>query len=191
MSGRGVLFLVVGPSGAGKDTLIDGASLLLADELSIRFQRRVITRPADAGGEDHIACTLPEFEDAEMAGAFMLSWRAHGLGYGIQMEASEALASGTSVVINVSRTVIDGSRARFQPLRVVSIAAEPEMLRARLRARGRENLEVVEDRVRRAAAYSVEGPDVDLIVNDADIASGVARLVAVIRTSVAAHSASG
>jgi guanylate kinase len=191
MSVRGVLFLVVGPSGAGKDTLIDGARVVLADELSIRFQRRVITRPADAGGEDHIACTLPEFEAAEMAGAFMLSWRAHGLGYGIPTEASEALASGTSVIINVSRTVIDLSRIRFQPMRVVSIAAEPDVLRARLKARGRENFEVVEDRVRRAAAYSVEGPDVDLIVNDADIATGVAKIVDLIRCGVAAHSASG
>jgi len=191
MTGRGVLFLVVGPSGAGKDTLIDGARRILADDPSIRFQRRVITRPADAGGEVHIACTAPDFDAAETAGAFMMSWRAHGLGYGIPTEAGEALATGTSVVMNVSRMVIDASRARFQPMRVVSIAAEPDVLRARLEARGRESFEVVEDRVRRAAAYSVEGSDVDLIVNDADIPSGVAKLVAVIRSSVAAHSASG
>jgi ribose 1,5-bisphosphokinase len=49
-----MIFAVVGPSGAGKDLLIQGA---LAARPDLRLVRRVITRPADSGAEDHEAAT--------------------------------------------------------------------------------------------------------------------------------------
>ena len=56
-----MLVLVVGPSGAGKDTLIERAREALAGEARFRFVRREITRPEGAGGEDHIAVTPAAF----------------------------------------------------------------------------------------------------------------------------------
>ena len=64
---RGTLILVIGPSGAGKDSIIAGAAERLRDDKRILFARRVITRPAHAGGENHLAVSAGEF--AEWRGA--------------------------------------------------------------------------------------------------------------------------
>src|SRR5271165_1721482 len=97
-----MLVLVVGPSGAGKDTLLDAAQAALAGDPRFRFVRRVITRPAEAGGEAHEAVSEAEFT----ARAFALAWQAHGLRYGIPDDIAVDLAAGRVVVANVSRGVI-------------------------------------------------------------------------------------
>ncbi|NQW84910.1 MAG: thymidine phosphorylase, partial [Alcaligenaceae bacterium] len=78
----GSFFFVVGPSGAGKDSLMDGARQPLAPDQFI-FAKRSITRPADSGGEDHQACTEAEFVLLEQQGKFLIAWQAHHLSYGL------------------------------------------------------------------------------------------------------------
>lgn len=178
---RGVLFLVVGPSGVGKDSVLDGARAALAADHGFLFPRRTITRPADAGGELHDAMTPQAFEAAEAAGAFCLSWRAHGLAYGIPRAVADALAAGRSVVVNVSRTVIDQARRELAPVRVLAITASPEALAARLRGRGRESEDEIARRLARAAAFAVAGEDVITLSNDGALADTVAACVALLR----------
>ena len=87
---RGTLFLVVGPSGAGKDTLLDAARARLAGDSRFFFPARTITRPTDAGNEAHNAVTDAEFSPLSAAGGFLLEWKAHNLSYGIPIAAAEA-----------------------------------------------------------------------------------------------------
>jgi len=175
--GPGTLFLVVGPSGAGKDTLLDGARAALTGDLRYHFARRSITRPADAGGEVHTAVSVAEFERLKAGGAFALDWGAHDLRYGIPHTEIAPLASGLHVIANVSRGVLEGARAAFSPVIVVSIIVPPEVLRARLEARGRETAADIERRLARASALEVSGPDVRKVVNDGTVAQGVARFL--------------
>ena len=181
--GLGTLFLVVGPSGAGKDSLIDGARGVLGTDSRYVFAQRVITRPADAGGEAHRPATPAEFEELELRGAFSLSWQAHGLRYGIPRSIEDELRSNRNVVANVSRSVLDVARARYAPLTVVYVTAPHSVLAERLAQRGREPVDAIVTRLRRAGLMSPAGDDVVTIVNDGALCAAVDRFVAVLRSA--------
>lgn len=188
MPGLGQLILIVGPSGAGKDTLLMRAAAQLDASGRYHFARRTITRPAGAGGEAHIPTDEAAFMRAEAEGGFLLSWRAHGLCYGLpRAPAAKLREDGMAVVANVSRTVIEEARARLQPVSVVSVTATSETLRNRLTARGRETAADIDERVARAAAIDVSGPDVTTVANDGDLGAGVAAMIAALEAASTAE----
>ena len=142
------------------------------------FPRRVVTRAADAGAEDHDVASEADFAAALARGAFALHWRAHGLAYGIPATAAADLAAGRTVVVNVSRAVLDEARTRFPPVRVAVVTAPPEVLAERLRRRNREAVGDIAARLARAAAYAPAGPDVVAIDNAGSLDEAGARLAA-------------
>ncbi|WP_207791920.1 phosphonate metabolism protein/1,5-bisphosphokinase (PRPP-forming) PhnN [Siccirubricoccus phaeus] len=172
---------VVGPSGAGKDTLMAGARAALAGDPRFRFVRRCITRPAAAGGEDHEALTEAAFAARQAAGGFALSWRAHGLRYGIPADIAGDLAAGRVVVANLSRTVLEEAAARL-PLRVLEITAPVAVLAARLAARGRESVADIAARLAREAPLP-SGLPVTRVVNDGTPEAGIAAVLDALRSA--------
>ena len=145
--GPGRLVLVVGPSGAGKDTLIARARLMCRDD-QVVFPRRVITRAASAA-EDNDTLSDEAFDNALAGGAFALAWNAHGLKYGIPRSIDADIRQDRIVVCNVSRTVVADARARYAHVTAVLITAPPELLAARLTQRARPSDGAIEQRVRR------------------------------------------
>ena len=109
----GPLILIVGPSGVGKDSLIEGARLRLSDEENFRFPNRYITRPTDYGGENHHSIEPSAFNRLQREGGFALHWRAHGFAYGIANGIHDDLNAGHAVVVNGSRGIVDHARERF------------------------------------------------------------------------------
>jgi len=158
MNGR--LIYVMGPSGAGKDTLLTYARAQLGEtgaetETPVLFAHRYITRAADAGGENHIALTPAEFAVRAALGLFALEWRSHGLRYGIGREIDLWLARGATVVINGSRGYCNDALAAYPTMGVVLIEADNQVLARRLASRGRESEQQVRDRLAHQPAFEL------------------------------------
>jgi ribose 1,5-bisphosphokinase len=183
MTSRGTLVLVVGPSGVGKDSILAGAAEYLRGDSRVVFARRVITRPADTGDENHIAVSPAEFADLRQSGRLMLDWRAHGLDYGLPQEFASTLEAGRCVVANVSRSVVQEARRRLAPVATVAITAAPATLAARLAGRGRETLAEIDRRLERPGALSLDQADF-IIDNDGPLTAAVDRFVALLRQTL-------
>lgn len=172
---------VVGPSGAGKDTLIAGVLRLWP---ALHLARRTITRPAEAGGEDFDGVSEAEFARLRAAGAFALNWRAHGLGYGIPRAELERAGP---VIFNGSRAALPQAAARLPGLRVVLVTAPEALLARRLAARGREGATEIAERLERADFDMPPGIEFATVANDASPAEGAARLLAALQPESAAR----
>jgi ribose 1,5-bisphosphokinase len=171
-----MLVLVVGPSGAGKDTLLDAAKQALADNGRFHFVRRVVTRPQDAGGEAHEPATEVEFAQRD----FALQWEAHGLRYGIP---ADAITDGIVTVANVSRTIIFEAATRF-PVRVIEVTASQDIRTARLTSRGREDAAEIAARLARSVAIPGDIP-VETVVNDGSLDDGLTLFLAALNRAAA------
>ncbi len=181
MTGSGKLIYVVGPSGAGKDALLDHARAHLPPNVKVKFARRWITRPADAGGEAHRSLTMPEFEEKVRSGAFAMHWRAHGNGYGIDAEIRDWLRDGATVVVSGSREHLHQARKDFPDLHVIEVKVDAGVLRERLLRRGRETAEQIDERLARASRYALpSGVPVIEVRNDRRLEDGEADMLAAI-----------
>jgi len=150
---------------------------VLAGDRRYVFARRVITRPADAGGEDHEAVGADEFAQRRERGDFMAWWSEHDLDYGLPRGLLDDLAAGSRVVANVSRGAIGDIARQVATVRVVEITASPDLLAARLENRGRESAGAVAGRLARRGAAAPPGISVTTIMNDGTPAEGISRFV--------------
>lgn len=173
----GCMVAVVGPSGAGKDTLMARAAQFFDGRDDVVFVRRIITRDTAAGGEDHDGVSEAEFEALEKQGRFAVSWGAHGLHYGIPVETRDAVASGRLVIANGSRSALPRFKAAYARLVVLNITARPEVLAARLAARGRETEEDIRRRLERSALEVSGDYEVITIDNSDSLEVAAARMI--------------
>jgi ribose 1,5-bisphosphokinase len=160
--GPGRLVLVVGPSGAGKDTLLRLAQAACIDDHDIVFPRRVVTRESSAA-EDNIAVSPDEFRRARDHGDFAVHWEAHGHSYALPLEINDDIRAGRAVVVNVSRTVIAALRQAYANVVVVAITAPPDVLAQRLAARARHSDGNIAERLSRSVDDAAAHADVTIL----------------------------
>ncbi len=168
MSGR--LIAVVGPSGVGKDSVMAG---LVARDPALRLVRRTITRPPELGGEDFKYLAPQTFADAAARGAFALHWDAHGLSYGIPAATLTDVQAGHDCLANLSRGILTQAARVFPAVIVLHITARPDVLAARLEARGRETPEDIASRLQQAAKPLPEGLKVVTIENNGTLEDAI------------------
>ncbi|KJC46631.1 ribose-phosphate pyrophosphokinase [Bradyrhizobium sp. LTSP885] len=160
--GPGRLVLVVGPSGAGKDTLLGLVKTACADDRNIVFPRRLITRAASAS-EDNEEVSADAFQRAVAGGDYAMHWEAHGHRYALSRSIDDEIRAGRSVIANVSRTVISAARRNYINVVVVLITAPPDVLAARLAARARASDGQLAQRLTRSVDETTAVPDVTIV----------------------------
>ncbi|MDZ7593598.1 MAG: phosphonate metabolism protein/1,5-bisphosphokinase (PRPP-forming) PhnN [Thiobacillus sp.] len=179
---RGVLLYVIGASGSGKDSLMQVAREALADNPEVIFAHRYITRPAHAGGENHVALSEAEFDARLARKLFAMHWRSHGLRYGLGSELDHWLAKGLTVVVNGSREYLDEASEKYSALKPVLIEVSTEVLCQRLKSRGRESVADIETRLIRAEAFKqLRHPQLLRLSNNAPLNETGPAFVALIR----------
>ncbi|MFC3723586.1 phosphonate metabolism protein/1,5-bisphosphokinase (PRPP-forming) PhnN [Neoaquamicrobium sediminum] len=181
--GSGVFIPVIGPSGAGKDSLIARARQHLDSRPGFLFARRIVTRPSSPDAEDHDTLDTASFAEAEAAGAFALAWRSHGLSYGIPVSIDETILDGGVVVANVSRGVVAAIRRRYRNTLPVLVTVSRDVLAARLATRGRETAEEIASRIRRNDEYGTLDADCRVIDNSGALEHAAARFIQILEAA--------
>ena len=177
----GVLVLVIGPSGVGKDTLITVARQALDADKRFSFVRRLVTRPTDLDIEDHLSIEPDEFAEALVNDRLALHWEAHGLNYALPIGVDTDLALGRIVVANVSRHVVPTAIAKYPNCRVLMITAEISLRAERLSKRGRENRDQITARLAREGAALPADVSPVMIDNSSSVGIGVTAFVMALR----------
>jgi phosphonate metabolism protein PhnN/1,5-bisphosphokinase (PRPP-forming) len=171
MSGAWVF--VCGPSGAGKDSVMEAARQILAPKPDIVFARRMVTRAAQPGS-DHDAVSEDGFLELQKSGGLSWHWQAHGYRYGIASGYEQDVRAGRRVVVNGSRAHVIGL-APAPGLRVVEVTADPQQVADRLMQRGRDSSSAVASRLARNSSFSSLPADL-VIFNDGALATAGRRL---------------
>ncbi|HEY9279975.1 MAG TPA: phosphonate metabolism protein/1,5-bisphosphokinase (PRPP-forming) PhnN [Eoetvoesiella sp.] len=151
MMGR--LIYIMGPSGAGKDALLQGLESLWQAR-GCRIARRVITRPIDTSEPNTVPVTLTEFLEMEARDTLAMAWRANGLAYGVLREIDDKLEVGCDVLVNGSRAYLPEASKRYSNLVPVLLTVDHDILRQRLHQRGRETEEQIEARMARNRMFT-------------------------------------
>jgi ribose 1,5-bisphosphokinase len=160
--GPGRLVLVVGPSGAGKDTLLRFAKAACVENGNIVFPRRIITREASAS-EDNEEVSNGTFQESLARNEFAMHWQAHDHCYALPRAIDDDIRAGRTVVANVSRTVIPAMRRGYAETVVVAVTAPPNVLAERLAMRGRSSDGRIEQRLLRTVEDAAVAPDVTIV----------------------------
>ncbi len=169
------IVLVVGPSGAGKDSLLRGARRYFGANGKLGFVRRYITRPPDAS-EDNYYIDPTGFLLLERADFFISTWRAHGNHYGIPRHTLEGERQHELLLISISRSAIADFERRYDLVSTIQVTVQEDILYERLVGRGRENGPEIEKRLGRAR-NPVVARDLIVFDNSGDFISSKANFI--------------
>ena len=160
------LFLIVGNSGSGKDSLIKEVQDNFPEHLKeIKVPKRVITRPPSPETEKYESIDEKTFLKLKKEGAFALDWHIYNLYYGVRENINDWLRKGYSVLINVSRKIISDARKKYPDMKVIFVKVPFEVTEKRIRERGRENEEYMRMRLERARKNQ-NFPDADFVIDN-------------------------
>ena len=173
---KGLFLAIVGPSGSGKDTIIEALCKQLPN---IKRVKRYITREQQkAGGEDSYNIDFDTFRKLERDGDFAFSWSAHHLKYGLPITIFDEINVGKSLIANISRSILDQLSDKFEYYEIILITASDKILAERLEKRGRESKAQIEERLARSSFTIPNGISPLIIRNETTVEDAVSKIIA-------------
>ena len=143
---------------------------------------RMVTR-RNTQSEHDVELSEQAFKRQQAADQFLFAWQAHGFHYGIDKNILTRLGEGKSILVNGSRAYAEQARWVYPALVMVGIDADPQILKARLKARGREKKAEIEERLLRNAQYQRELQRADVVIqNHQALETVAASFLALIRS---------
>lgn len=177
----GTLFLVVGNSGSGKDSLIQWVvQHWPKDRIAPLTPTRVITRPPSPETESYESVSEDEFQQLSKTSTFSLQWKSYNIYYGVRRDIEAVLTQGRSVLVNVSREIVEATRKKFPNVCVIFVRVPFHIIEARIRERGREQGLHLEERIERAR-QNQDFPTANYIIdNSGDLAIAGEKFIKII-----------
>ncbi len=184
MSGKGLLVVLSGPSGAGKDTVLKS---LMQNEPGVRLSVSATTRAPREGeedGKDYFFLSCPRFKELVENGKMLEHAEYCGNFYGTPSEPIEAWqAEGCDVILEIE--VQGGAQIKTKRPDCVSIFILPpslEVLEKRLRRRGTDAEEAIQKRLAAAKSEIAQAMHYDYVVVNDDLESAVEQVAEILRT---------
>jgi guanylate kinase len=183
----GKVFVITGPSGVGKGTLIERLLERVPElELSVSATTRD-PRPGEVTGRDYHFLTPDEFDRRVEAGEFLEHAGYSGNRYGtLREEVERRLAEGRSVVLEIE---VQGARqvreAMPEAVQVFIAPPDPAALRERLEGRGTDSADAIDRRLRTAEIeLEAQGEFPHVVVND-EVQKSASELEELVRSQLA------
>lgn len=187
----GNLFIVSGPSGAGKGTLVRALLARVPDLwLSISSTTRD-PRPGEQEGVHYFFLSRKEFDRKVESGGFLEWAEVHANRYGTSRDVVERkIAEGRQVVLEIDPQGAQQVKERM-PESVLIFVNAPDLdeLRRRLEGRGSETNDQIEARMARAIEEMELAGTYDFVITNDDVARATDELVGIIDSY--AHKAHG
>jgi guanylate kinase len=181
---RGEVFIVSGPSGAGKGTLVQALLQRIPDLwLSVSATTRA-PRPGEVEGVHYVFLAAEEFERIVASGGFLEWAEVHGNCYGsLRSVVEDRVQAGQTVILEIDPQGAEQVR-RTMPSAVLVFIAPPSFseLRRRLEKRGSETPEQIERRLHRAAEELEIADTYDYVVINDDVARATDELACIVES---------
>ena len=190
VSEPGKVFVITGPSGVGKGTLISKLLEAVPElELSVSATTRA-PRTGEEDGREYHFLSQGDFEHRVSEGEFLESATYSGNRYGtLRSAVDERLAAGKSVVLEIE---LQGARQvrKAKPEAVLIFIAPPDpgALRERLRERGTDSEEAIESRLQTAEGELAAQDEFSYKVVNDDVQKAASELEQLVRAELPLHS---